>query len=101
MARPPSAYRLSRLAYVDLESIYDYTRQTWSARQADKYYAQLVAEFSALADGSKRGRDAELGQGVMRALVGSHVIFYQVSDSRIDIIRILHEAMDAPRHFKP
>ncbi len=82
-------------------SISDYTRQRWSTRQADKYYAELVAGFRALADGSRRGRDAELGHGVMQAPVASHVIFYQPTDNGIDIIRILHEAMDAPRHLKP
>ncbi len=100
MARQPRRYRLSRLAHRDIESIYDYTRQGWSAQQANIYYDQIVAVFEALADGSRQGRDAELGLAVLKAPVGSHVIFYQVSENQIDIIRILHKAMDFSRHLE-
>jgi len=101
MRRSLKAYSLSRLAEADLESIYDFTLANWSKKQADKYYTGLVASFKGLAEGRKIGRVSELGEGVMKILVGSHVVFYLEHDNSIEIIRILHQSMDVARRIQP
>ena len=100
MAGRLRGYRLSRRAEADLESIYDYTRENWSKKQADKYYGELIAGFEDLLSGRRIGRDAELGHGVLKLPVGSHMVFYQAVEGKIDIIRILHRAMDVSRHLR-
>ncbi len=56
MAAKADAYRLSPLAVSDLEDIYVYTLQTWSAAQAITYHTSLVAAFEGLAVGARIGR---------------------------------------------
>jgi len=99
MARKTKGYLLFPRAEHDLESIYDYTVEHWSRRQAKAYLGELTVAFQALAAGTRVGRDAELGHRVMKLPVGSHVVFYRVTASAIEIVRVLHQAMDAPRHF--
>ena len=37
--------------------------------------------------------------GYYRLNIHSHAIYYQISQERIDVIRILHQHMDAKRHL--
>jgi toxin ParE1/3/4 len=101
MAKRAKAYRLAPLAVQDLEGVYLYTLRTWSLRQAESYIGDLVAAFEGLAAGVKTGRMADVAEGYFKMPVGSHVIFYRDGDDAIDIIRVLHQAMDASRHLKP
>jgi toxin ParE1/3/4 len=101
MARRTKIYRLFPRAEGDLEGIYDYTVETWSRQQAQNYLKELFEAFQGLVSGTRVGRDARLGYGVMKLPVGSHVVFYQISEDGIDIVRVLHQAMDVSRHLKP
>ncbi len=92
-------YRLSPLAEIDLEEIWLYTFNTWSAEQADHYHADIVSAFEALATQRKSGRTTEVRDGYFKCSVGSHFVFYRKSDDGIDVIRILHQRMDADRHL--
>ncbi len=101
MAKRAKAYRLAPLAVQDLEGVYIYALRTWSLRQAERYIGDLVTAFEGLANGSELGRRTDVLEGYFKLLVGSHVIFYRDGDDAIDIIRVLHQAMDASRHLKP
>ncbi len=87
---------LRQKAIDDLNDIWRYTFENWSAKQADKYYESL--EFACL----QIGENPELGKeykGISNKLLGlrtrKHIIFYQVvSVDEIEIIRILHQRMD-------
>jgi toxin ParE1/3/4 len=92
-------YRLSPLAETDLEDIWLYTFRTWSIEQADSYHAGLVAAFEGLAAGQKTGRAVDIRDGYFKYAVGSHLVFYRVSDLDIHVIRVLHQRMDANRHL--
>lgn len=48
--------------------------------------------------GLGRRRD-ELAAGLRSLAVGSHVVFYRVTDDGIEVIRVLHGAQDAPGHL--
>lgn len=91
--------RLSPLALRDLETIWGYTAQRWSTVQAESYHADIVAAFEGLAAATKLGRRVDVRDGYLKYGVGTHLIFYRQTDAHIDVIRILHQSMDADRHL--
>ncbi len=92
-------YRLSPLAQADLEDIWSYTVGRWSPEQAESYHATIIAAFEGLAAGGKHGRPVDIRAGYLKYRVGSHLVFYRLSEAGIDIMRILHERMDVGRHL--
>lgn len=99
MPRNTRPYKLSPLAEADMEDIWLYTFQNWSVEQADRYHAALVAAFEGLASGLKSGRAVDIRERYFRYAVGSHCVFYRLSDSSLDVVRVLHQKMDANRHL--
>lgn len=92
-------YRLSPRAEIDLEEIWLYTLEHWSAEQAERYHNRIIAAIDALADGSKTGRPVPVREGYYKYPVGSHFVFYRQSDASLDVIRILHQRMDVDSHL--
>lgn len=92
-------YRLSPLAIADLEAIWSWTAERWSVEQAESYHAALVAAFEGLGRGSKKGRPVDIREGYLKYAAGAHLIFYRQSAASIDVIRILHQRMDAEGHL--
>jgi toxin ParE1/3/4 len=90
----PDGYRLYPRARADLEEIWFYTFETWSADQADDYISEFVRAFEGLALGHIKGKPVDIRGGYFKYMVGSHLIFYKASDKSIDIVRILHQRMD-------
>jgi toxin ParE1/3/4 len=90
------AYKLSRAAAIDLESIYSDTAERWSLAQAEEYLEFIFKGIAFLEQNPFSGKDrSELQTGYRSAVVKSHVIFYRIQSPRlIEIIRILHEKMD-------
>ena len=86
----------SNKAVEDLTEIWDYTFDTWSERQADKYYELLIDFCRRLADNPDLGRAyPEIADNILGYKAGQHIIFYQdISDREIAILRVLHARMD-------
>ncbi len=89
-------YTLTNKAVNDLNTIWDYTYDTWSEYQADKYYQMLLSSCQDIADNPEIGRNYT---GITSDLYGlkanRHIIFYRKSiEKPIEITRILHEQMD-------
>jgi toxin ParE1/3/4 len=95
----PAHYRLSPRALADLEDIWSYTAARWSPEQAASYHAMIVAAFEGLAAGRKQGRPVDVRAGYLKYPVGSHLVFYRLSEAGIDVIRLLHQRMDVSRHL--
>ena len=97
MSDSPRTYRLSPQAERDLEGIWRYTFENWSAEQANRYHNQIMAAIGGLANGSRQGRPIDdIRPGYRKLAVASHFLFYRITDAGIiDIIRILHQRMDA------
>ena len=89
-------YKLSPLAQTDLEDIWLYTFKNWSLEQADRYQNEIIVAIVGLAYGSMSGRPVDVREGYFKYPVGAHVVFYLQSESSLDVIRILHQRMDAP-----
>ena len=89
-------YVLSNKAVLDLSAIWEYTVETWSERQADKYYYMLLDSCQELAEGKISGKIyPEIHPEILGFKTGQHVLFYrQISSSKIEIARILHVQMD-------
>lgn len=93
-------YKLTREADHDLDGIWEYTYNQWGKKQANKYLNKLEERFFTLAENPYLGkRRYELAGSPMSFHCEKHVIFYRISDEGIEIIRVLHESMDFPRHF--
>ena len=95
-------YILSRKAQEDLRKIWYYTVDTWSEKQADIYFHNLIQSLDSIADDPNSvGRSYEEVRVGYRGLrSGRHIIFYRVlKNGKARIIRILHERMDFERHL--
>jgi len=89
-------FKLTNKAVEDLATIWEYTFDTWSERQADKYYMLLINSCEELATSPKLGKQYdEIAQGILGFLAYRHIIFYRkINDKEIEVIRILHSQMD-------
>lgn len=88
-------YALTRAAAHDLAEIEDYTARQWGDEQADRYVNALFDAFAALAANPDMGRRRADVPPPYRVLsVGSHLIIYRTVDGRVEVLNILHPAMD-------
>jgi toxin ParE1/3/4 len=87
-------------ARTDLIDIWNYSAEQWGVPQADRYIRDIDAVIEAVADGSQRGRSCnEIRAGYSKIAIGSHVIFYYATRTKISIVRVLHQRQDFPRHL--
>ena len=93
---------LRQKAIDDLNSIWYYTLEQWSEQQADKYYSTIKFACSLIGENPDIGREyTEIKKNLLGLKSGKHIIFYQlVTESEIEIIRILHERMDLKNRIK-
>lgn len=89
-------FHFTRKAVEDLTEIWNYTFETWSEKQADKYYNLLLSACNELAKKPDLGKKYEIiSVGLLGYKSGEHIIFYSIlSKNEIEIIRILHGRMD-------
>ena len=92
---------LSPAAVKDIDTIWDYTADTWSAKQADRYVLKIRDACHALADGRSRGRSLDrVRSGYWKLAVGSHFLVYRLIEGEvIDVVRVLHNRMDLPHRL--
>ena len=102
MRRMKKIYELSKQAEKDLTGIWQYTLETWSREQADKYIAGLLNAFSAIAEAPEKvGRSYEyVRAGYRKYPFERHIIFYKILPGGTPmIVRVLHERMDIDKHL--
>jgi toxin ParE1/3/4 len=106
--------RISGPAREDLEHILATSLERWGKAGRARYAALLAAAMRAIAhdpEGSTTRTRAELLPGVrslhIRHARGArgvkdpvHVIFYRVTDERIEVVRVLHERMEPSLHVE-
>ncbi|MER2510694.1 MAG: type II toxin-antitoxin system RelE/ParE family toxin [Amaricoccus sp.] len=85
----------------DIGQIWDYTAAQWGVAQAERYVRALRDVCALLASGALSGTDAsEILPGYRRIRSGRHVIFFrQLPDGGVEIVRVLHQRMDARDHL--
>ena len=87
---------LRQEAINDLTDIWNYTLREWSEDQADSYYNKMKLACKMIRQNPNMGKKyTEVQEHLFGLKSGKHIIFYHlISDSEIEIIRILHERMD-------
>ena len=87
-------------AAADLQSIRDYTLETWGAEQERIYLDSMWNRFEEiLADSERWRRREDLFPGCQIAAQGKHVILFRIEGKVIRVVRILHSAMDFKRQL--
>ena len=95
-----SKYILSPNAQKSLLNIKAYSSKQFGERQTKIYLQSIQSKFGDLADNPEIGRIRdEIKTGYLSVLIGSHVIFYRISESHIDIIDVLHQSMEPLLHL--
>ena len=94
-------YKISQEAVFDLIDIWEYTYHKWSKDQADRYYELIFEEIEFISTNSHLGISYEhIRKNYRASKIKSHLIFYRVENSSIEIIRILHQRMDLKNQLK-
>jgi toxin ParE1/3/4 len=87
-------------ARADLFDIWRNGSTQWGYEQSDRYIRRFDDVFASIADHPEIGRRCdELRPGYRLLPTGAHIVFYRLTPSAIEIVRILHERMDFGRHL--
>jgi toxin ParE1/3/4 len=94
-------YVLSRRARIDLDEIWDYTAERWGSDQAEQYLRMIRTGLETAAAQPMIGVPSDhIRPGYRKYPVGSHVFFYRITDTGIDVARVLHARRDFGRHLR-
>ena len=92
---------LTEAAVADLQSIAEYTRDSWGSAQEQIYLESLWSRFEEILDDPAKWRGRpDLFPGCQIATQARHVILFRVQGSTLQIVRILHSSMDFQRHVR-
>jgi toxin ParE1/3/4 len=90
----------SPAAILDLQSISDYTFHHWGMEQEVIYLGKLWRKLEEIRIHPEiHPLRNDLTINCRSARHGKHVIFFALADDRIQVIRILHGAMDFDSHL--
>ena len=93
-------FRFRPKAINDLERIAAYTFEQWGEQQEREYTKLIEQSVLRICENPRIGPSYDaIYPGLRRHLVGSHILFYLVTDSTIEIVRILHSSMDVDSHL--
>ncbi len=91
---------LTDAAVKDLREIREYTLQNWGERQEDLYLKAMWKRFAEVLKDPTRFRLLEdLFPGCRTAAQEKHIILFRVENDILQIVRVLHGAMDMRRHL--
>lgn len=96
--------KVSQAAADDLEGIWSYTVEHWSAEQADRYLNLILDALDHILIEPRSGRDfGHVRKGYLAMTAGSHLIFYRLDPmgDAVEVIRVLHGKMDLETRLKP
>jgi toxin ParE1/3/4 len=95
-------FKLTTSAVKDLSDIWNYTYDTWSESQADKYYKLILNACAAIAKKPLQGKVyEEVYPDLKGKKTSKHIIFYRIMDDKsIEVTRILHERMELKNKLK-
>ena len=92
---------LTEIARADLKSIRRYSERTWGSDRTTQYMADLRDTMKGLLAGTVISRNRnDLRPGLQMATSGRHRVFFEVDQSRILVLRVLHDRMDYQRHLE-
>ncbi len=87
-------------ALEDLRSIRAYTLETWGIEQENRYLDRIWARFDSIRlDPARYRLRPDLFPGCRIAAEGKHVILFRAGSDLLEVVRVLHAAMDFKRHL--
>lgn len=92
---------LTEIARADLRSIRRYSGRTWGQDRTAQYMVALGDAMKSLvaATDISRSRD-DIRPGLRMVASGRHCIFFEADQSRVLVVRVLHDRMDYRRHLE-
>ena len=95
------AIQFTNAARQDLKNIFTYSIRKWGRQQAQRYSSQLKAHIQKLAEDAVFSKPVpDTQRNLRRSATGRHSVIFEQTDEQILIVRVLHEAMDIPRHME-
>lgn len=92
---------LTEIARADLKSIRRYSQKAWGPDRTAEYMAALRDSMKGLLTGRVVGRNRDdLRPGLQMAACGRHCVFFEADESRVLVVRVLHDRMDYQRHLQ-
>ena len=92
--------RLSTEAIQDIAAIGDEISQ-YSPRHAAQFTDEIGVELDLLREMPERFAKVRRHENLRRKVFGKYLIFYRVSETAVDIVHVLHGAMDYERILFP
>ena len=91
---------LTEIARADLKSIRRYSLRTWGQDRTSQYMTAIRDTLKELVRGTvpTRNRD-DFRPGLQMVTSGRHCIFFEADQSRVLVVRVLHDRMDYRRHL--
>lgn len=87
-------------AHQDIRAALRATLRAWGRPQRERYEEQLAAAMDQLTRFPELGvRAEEFGPGLRGVRSGQHIIFCEIDDRVVQILRVLHVKMDAAAQF--
>ncbi len=87
-------------ALADIRSIRAYTMERWGPLQEQEYLDRIWNKFeNIVADSSKFRFRQDLFPECQIAAEGKHVILFRIRKGALQVVRVLHGAMDFKRHI--
>ena len=85
----------------DLKEIYQYGLRQWGQAQSENYLSTIKNQFWLLTQQPLIGTERpELLPDVRSLPINSRTLFYRVTTTRVEVIRVLHGRQDPQRHLK-
>jgi toxin ParE1/3/4 len=85
----------------DIEEIWEYSLERFGLDKAEAYLRGIQRAAETASEDPRRGSACdEIRPGYRKFSVGSHVLFFRTSKTRVVIVRILHQRMDFDRHIR-
>lgn len=101
MAKPELQLSWSKEAEKDLLSIWRYSADEWSPAAADQVLDDIRITCEMLLGYPEMGRSRdELSPGIRSIVSDPNVLFYRLSKSAIEIVRVLHQREDIEFAFR-
>ena len=86
----------------DIRSIRAYTLQNWGTEQEQRYLDQLWDKFAEIFEEPSKFRfRQDLFPECQIAAERKHVILFRIRRGSLQVVRVLHSAMDFKRHIPP
>ena len=84
----------------DLKDIWLYSFERWGEKQADQYYDAIIKGIDLIAHYPKIGvKCDEIKKDFRYFKIKEYEVYYKITDTKLVIIRVLHESMSPTLHF--